>query len=64
MEIMGPSPAPIPKIRGKFRWQIILKFAEKKLRKKILNKLKKEVQIQENKNDVSFVIDVDPQSML
>jgi primosomal protein N' (replication factor Y) len=36
MEILGPAPAPLAKVRGRFRWQILLKSANRMDMKKVL----------------------------
>ncbi|MFW6256536.1 MAG: primosomal protein N' [Bacillota bacterium] len=61
--LLGPSPAPINRLRGSYRWQIILKFTDKKLRKQTLQDINRNF-FTEKKSDVKYNIDVDPQSML
>lgn len=36
IEILGPAPAPMAKVRGRFRWQILLKSANRMDMKKVL----------------------------
>jgi primosomal protein N' (replication factor Y) len=36
LEILGPAPAPLAKVRGRFRWQILLKSANRTEMKKVL----------------------------
>lgn len=62
-EILGPSPAPINKLRKRFRWQLILKFRDWNLRNFVLTELEKRFLI-EQQGDVVFNIDVDPLKML
>ena len=64
MEILGPAQAPIAKIKGRFRWQIILKGND-------LNHLRRAVQYGlqsmdkgETSNTLRVIIDVEPQSIL
>ena len=63
LELLGPSPAPIEKLRGKFRWQIILKFSKYKKRKYVLKEIRQRFLPYKVKS-VKFNIDVDPISML
>ena len=63
LELLGPSPAPIEKLRGKYRWQIILKFSKYNKRKHILDEIKEKFLPYKLKS-VKFNIDVDPISML
>ncbi|HLV09118.1 MAG TPA: primosomal protein N', partial [Halanaerobiales bacterium] len=62
-EKLGPAPAPISRLRNKYRWQIILKFKGWKKRNQILNRLKYN-SLGELENKVSINIDVDPLTML
>lgn len=62
-EILGPSPAPITKIKGNHRWQIILKFKDWRRRDLILTKIIKEY-YPESDDEVQINIDVDPFKML
>ena len=62
-ELLGPSPAPIKKIRGKYRWQLILKFSQKIKRRQVLDNIR-DCFVDEYKREVDFNIDVDPRSML
>ncbi len=61
--ILGPSPAPIKKLRGKYRWQIILKFKSRKNRNELLKQLAAKINNKNNKS-VNISINVDPVSML
>ncbi|MFW5998700.1 MAG: primosomal protein N', partial [Halanaerobiaceae bacterium] len=60
---LGPSSAPLEKLRGKHRWQIILKFKEKKNRNFAISMIEKEF-LPDVSKEVSINIDVDPMSML
>jgi primosomal protein N' (replication factor Y) (superfamily II helicase) len=61
-ELLGPSPASIKKLKGKYRWQVILKFKDKKNRAIILDKM--EGFINKQNKDIFFNIDVDPLKVL
>ncbi len=62
VEVRGPSPAPMPRIRGRFRYRVLLRGPRPELRsvaralKRALNDLVP--------RDVRVVIDVDPLSMM
>ncbi len=62
-EVLGPSPAPLEKLRGKYRWQLILKFNKYNKRKKVLQAINSKFR-PINSDKINFVIDVDPQTML
>ncbi len=57
--LLGPAPAPVYKIRGKFRWQLLIKYLNEE---NIKEKLKEMIM---KKNFAGKLkIDVDPQEML
>lgn len=59
-EIIGPAESPLAKIRGRFRYQMLIKGKDIKLLHKIAREL-----IQKNKNSqVRIIADVDPESFM
>ncbi len=62
-KMVGPSPAPIERIRGRYRVQLLLKFSDIADRTNVLNKLKEEF-LKNMSMNVKYNIDVDPISML
>jgi len=62
-EVLGPSPAPIGKIRRRFRWQLILKFKGWKARNYVLTEMKRKF-LSGQRDDLIFNVDVDPIKML
>ncbi len=61
MEVLGPAPAPVEKIRNLWRWHVILKGKKTKfLRKSVLEILET---IRETSN-VRVDVDVDPINLL
>lgn len=60
VEVRGPSPAPMPRIRGRFRYRVLLRGPRPELRA-VARRLKTQV---EEIRDVRIVIDVDPLSMM
>lgn len=63
LEILGPAPAGIRKIRKQYRWQIIMKFNGYKKRNFVLSGIREEF-LNKFKKDVVFRIDVDPFIMI
>lgn len=63
---IGPSPAPIPKVNNKFRWQIIIKVCDKNL--DMIKNIIEWVCIKNNYNidfkDVKVSIDINPNSII
>ena len=64
VELLGPIEAPIQKIKGKFRWQIILKTERPYLHTKILRKVEDLIDKMLKPKGVSLILDVDPYYML
>jgi primosomal protein N' (replication factor Y) len=64
IEVLGPAEAPLAKLKGKYRWQILIKGKKTE----ILHYLLKEVEGLSGrilrKNRVSMIIDMDPYQML
>jgi primosomal protein N' (replication factor Y) len=64
IEILGPVEAPLPKISGYYRWQILLKGLKINLLHAMVHKLLFEDQKVMNHRAVTVAIDVDPIYML
>jgi len=59
-EIIGPAESPLTKIRGRFRWQMLIKGNDINMLHQIAKKI-----IDGNKNNqVKIVVDVDPESFM
>ncbi len=63
IEILGPAPAPLSKVRGKHRWQMILKSKDGELLRQISRELMTKY-YSEQKSTVIVTVDVDPLGML
>ncbi|MEE4609136.1 MAG: primosomal protein N' [Desulfobacteraceae bacterium] len=64
IEVLGPAPAPIEKIAGRHRWQLLIKDADVQRLRRLLCRIQAEALGARRPRDVRVVIDVDPQSML
>ncbi|MFW5995787.1 MAG: primosomal protein N' [Halanaerobiaceae bacterium] len=62
-EVCGPSPAPLSRIKGRFRWQIILKFRQSSSCNQMLEKINSQF-ISKNRGQIDIKIDVNPVQML
>ncbi len=62
--VLGPAPAGIARIRGRFRYQVLLKFPGKKVSADFLKKQQYSLMSKYSRNNLSITIDVDPQSMM
>ncbi|AGF79697.1 replication restart DNA helicase PriA [Desulfocapsa sulfexigens DSM 10523] len=63
IEILGPAPSPVDRIRDRYRWQVLLKGADSPLLHgicgRVLGRYSSLV-----KGDIRIAIDVDPESMM
>ena len=69
MEVIGPAPCPLERIRGQFRYQIILKSLKSKDRNgnrfhTFLNRYFGDRDRPQPKSGVKMIIDIDPVSLL
>lgn len=62
VEVLGPAPAPIVRLRGRFRFRVLLRAADRMDLRKVLDALEPSVESVDRR--VRAVIDVDPVSML
>ncbi len=62
--VLGPAPADIARIRGRYRYQILLKLPDKKISAEYLKKLQYSLMRKYSRNKLSITIDVDPQNMM
>ncbi len=60
-EVLGPSPAPISRLRGRFRWQLLIKEREDLAVRRRLSALLREWKLPK---DVKLTVDVDPVDLL
>jgi len=64
VKILGPAPAPISRLRGLFRWQILIKSPDSQTGRNICSRLR-EIEVPGvPKNAVNLTVDVDPENML
>ncbi len=62
--LLGPAPAGIARIRGRYRFQLLMKLSGKKISADFLKKLQYSLMSKHSKNNLSITIDVDPQNMM
>jgi primosomal protein N' (replication factor Y) len=62
--ILGPAPAPISRLRGLFRWQLILKGFQPEPLRVLCHKLRKLQVPGVPKSAVKLSVDVDPENMV
>ena len=64
VEILGPAPAPLSKIEGKFRWHFLLRSNSVERISQLLKHLTDEPPVTIKSNAIECVIDIDPTSIL
>ncbi len=65
LRVMGPSPSPVYKARGRFRWQVMVKACDHRTLSRLLARLSLLVdEIKKQGDSARLVIDRDPVSML
>lgn len=62
--ILGPAPAPIERLKGRERWQILLKGEDRHALHTLVRKVQGEIQAHSQTQGVRIIIDVDPYNML
>jgi len=62
VRLLGPAPAPLPRLRGRSRWQLLLKAPRHTLLGPLLDQLEKDLEVLPAA--VRVVLDVDPGAML
>jgi primosomal protein N' (replication factor Y) len=60
VEVLGPAPAPIAKVRGKYRWQLLLRAPEHPALHRVARALQASIAV----SGVQLAIDVDPVALL
>jgi len=63
-EILGPAPAPLMRLRDRFRWQILLKTKKLELLHGFMNTFQSELSTFNKAGKVKISIDVDPEYMM
>ena len=64
IQVLGPVEAPISKIKGKFRWQILLKSESSSLLHHLLGRIDKSAKKDLKSTGVHLILDIDPYQML
>jgi primosomal protein N' (replication factor Y) (superfamily II helicase) len=64
LRVLGPAPAPIERIKQRYRWQVMLKARELRPMRAALNAMRAEVGPLAERDKVYLIIDIDPVRML
>src|SRR5580658_6811541 len=64
LRVLGPAPAPIERIKQRYRWQVMLKSRELKPMRAAIAAMRAEVGPSADRDDIFLAIDIDPVRML
>ncbi len=62
--VLGPAPAPIERIKQRYRWQVMVKSRELKPMRAAIAAMRTEVGASAERDDIHLAIDIDPVRML
>jgi primosomal protein N' (replication factor Y) len=63
LTVLGPVPSPVPRLRGRYRWQILVKSSEREARLEVVRITVKEMERTYQRRAIKFDVDVDPIEM-
>jgi primosomal protein N' (replication factor Y) (superfamily II helicase) len=64
IRVLGPAPAPIERIKGRYRWQVMLKSRELRPMRAALAAMRTELGDRARRDGVMLAIDIDPVRMM
>jgi primosomal protein N' (replication factor Y) len=62
--ILGPAPAALERIKGRTRWQILIKGEDRRVLHALVRKAQETLEIHRRGHEVRVIVDVDPYNML
>ncbi|NLY43583.1 MAG: primosomal protein N' [Clostridiaceae bacterium] len=63
-EILGPTPAPVSKIKNRFRWRVLIKCSEDVRIMEVLKELLDDFYSNKKSEDISLTIDINPVNLM
>ncbi|HVB79187.1 MAG TPA: primosomal protein N' [Candidatus Binataceae bacterium] len=64
MRVLGPAPAPIERLRGRYRWQVVVRSTEAAAMRAALGSMQAQLGARDTRGGVFVGIDLDPVNML
>jgi primosomal protein N' (replication factor Y) len=64
MRVLGPAPAPIERLRGRYRWQVVMRSTEAAAMRAALASMQAQLGCRDARGGVFVGIDLDPVNML
>lgn len=62
-QVLGPTPAPLAKRAGKYRWQLLLQTQQRPTMQKLLSSAKPAIQLLPSAKKVRWTLDIEPQDL-
>ena len=62
--LLGPAPAPVERLKGRYRWHLLLKSKESRTLHALVRKGKETILARAKAQGIRVIVDVDPYSML
>ena len=63
LTVLGPVPSPVPRLRERYRWQILVKSSEREAGLETVRITVKEMELTYQGRAIKFDVDVDPIEM-
>lgn len=63
LTVLGPAPAPVSRLRGRYRWQILIKATDRERALRAIRQSVEEMEQSSKRRSVKFDVDVDPIEM-
>jgi primosomal protein N' (replication factor Y) len=64
LRVLGPAPAPIERIKRRYRWQVLVKSRQLRTMRSALTRMRAEIGPHAERQHVSLAIDIDPVRMI
>jgi primosomal protein N' (replication factor Y) len=64
IRVLGPAPAPIERIRQRFRWQVVVKSPRLNEMRTALAAMRSQIDAEAERSAVRVMIDIDPINMM
>ncbi|HZS94732.1 MAG TPA: primosomal protein N' [Chloroflexota bacterium] len=58
--VLGPVPAPVAKVRGRYRWHLLVKSTDREFARALVGATLERVEEERTSKDLKFEVDVDP----
>ena len=64
LSVLGPAPAPIERLRGRYRWQVLVKSARRAPMERAIGAMREGIAAKAQRNGVYLGVDIDPVNMM